>query len=192
MEVDFPSAFDAEGEPSKFLARMKRRVAKDFRWTRLVCLQSVMLLAYWLHVFGRNDEALEVCRFLAQAEFTGNCCLWDSIEAALALQSRLLRHQGSQEEADECVDRIRSTSFLETRLDGVILQTLERNVQAAIDDATRTSQPRERDWRLLSLTETCILIELGGSSALPASALEERYFANVRRLREMVNLPPFC
>ena len=172
------------------MARIKRRAAKDFRWTRAVCLQSVMFLAYWLHVFGRNDEALEVCRFLAQAEFTGNYHLWGSVEWALALQARLLRHQGLPDEAAKCVDRIRSTGFLETRLDGGILQKYERDVQAALDDATSTSKPREQGWRILSLAETCILIELGGSSILPVTALEERHFANVQRLREMATLPP--
>ena len=66
--MDLPVAFDATIESVKFLARAKQRAAKSFSFTKSSALQYAADLAFWLYLFGREDEALEVCEFLGDPE----------------------------------------------------------------------------------------------------------------------------
>ena len=63
--VALPPALLSEEESGSILARVKARAAKRFRWTSAAALRDVTESAYWLHVFRRDAEALEVCEFLA-------------------------------------------------------------------------------------------------------------------------------
>ena len=178
-----PAVFNSQGEPVKFMARMKDRAAKNFRWTAKRPLEDAMYLAYWSYVFGRNDDALQVCEFLSQFQFSGDYNLWTWIEASLALEARLLRTFGRQQKAAECVARIRATGFVEARLDGVLLSGKERNIGYAVSDGDKI---RERNWRAIMMTELCVVIELGGSQELPVQRLEVMFQENVLRLQELV------
>ena len=82
MNVQFPPAFDGDRETAKFLARMKRRASKDFGWSCSRSLEDAMYLAYWLNVFGEDHQALDVCEFLGEAQFTGDTRLWTWIEGS--------------------------------------------------------------------------------------------------------------
>src|SRR5689334_3242656 len=103
--VSLPNAFDAEKEGVKFLSRIKSRASREFRWTRWHSLENASRLAYWLYVFGRTDQALEVCRFVSQYQFAHDYNFWSWVEYTLALQSRLLREEGNKQEASECIKR---------------------------------------------------------------------------------------
>jgi len=181
-----PPVFNSQGEPVKFMARIKDRAAKDFRWTAKRPLEDAMYLAYWSFVFGRSDDALQVCEFLAQFEFSGDYNLWTWIEASLALEARLLRALRRKQEAAECIARVRTAGLVEERLDGVLLTRYQRNVSDTFSDGNRT---RERDWRAIMLTELCVIVELGGSQQSPVQPLEVMFQENVSRLQELVGAP---
>lgn len=190
--VKLPIVFNSEGEPSKFLARLKRRASKCFRWTHRRSLEESMLLAYWLYVFGEDANALEVCQFLTQAQLTVERRHWPYIEGSLSLLSRLLRSQGQNDEAAECIEPIRtiinetfSPGVPEARLAGAFLRRDEGSLEGALTDATGMGRLMERSARESMLVELCTLIELGGSLTLPVSVLEEKFEENLCRLKEL-------
>lgn len=184
--MQHPKAFDPQHEPVKFLARMKSRAANNFKWTVSRSLEDAMYLAYWCHMFGRDDEALEVCEFLSTFEFAGNHSLWTWIEGSLALYARLLRGRNDQGAVGVCIQRIRAAGFVESRLSGLLLDSHQRNIGFAVSDGDK---PRERDWRAVFAKELCTVIELGGSKLLPAQKAELLYQENLARLQELVGVP---
>ena len=172
-----PTVFSSQDEPIKFMARVKDRAAKNFKWTVSRSLEHGMYLAYYSYVFGRRSDASEVCEFMSQFQFAGDFQLWGWVEHTLALEARLLRFSGRPQEAAECVGRIRDASFVETRLNGSLLGT--RNLNAAISDGRKIA---ERNRRVLRLIELGTVIELGGSKELPVQILEILFQENLTRL----------
>jgi hypothetical protein len=181
--MQHPKAFDSQHEPVKFLARMKSRAANNFKWTVSRSLEDAMYLAYWCHVFGRDEEALEVCEFLSAFEFAGNYNLWSWIEGSLALHARLLRGRDDPKAAVACTQRIRAAGFVEGRLSGSLLNNYQRNIGAAVNEQDK---PRERDWRAVLAKELCTIIELGGSQTLPVQKAELMYQENLAHLQALV------
>lgn len=92
--LEFSAVFAAEQEPNSMLARKKRSIAARFSFTRERELEKVYCLALYLHVFGRNKEAIEVCNFLMQEEFHGDNSLWYHIECALGLKYVIEKQTG--------------------------------------------------------------------------------------------------
>src|SRR5438270_9931361 len=84
-----PAVLDAAREKNAFLARIKKRIAKHFRWTRSASLLDVAELAFLLDAIGRDDDARKTSRSLGQYEFAGNHSLWSGVERALGLAARL-------------------------------------------------------------------------------------------------------
>jgi hypothetical protein len=181
--VQLPAVFDPDRETDKFLTRIKKKAFKSFRWTSAQCLQNGDELAYWLYVFGRDEEALGVCRFLGQYQFAGNFSLWSPIERLLALQARLLQQRGEKDAATACVQRIRDAGFVASRLDGTLLH--DEDVARAIQNADKTS---ERNWRLVNLGEQCFLLALGGAQRLPAGNGERQLQDNLTGLRALLGV----
>jgi hypothetical protein len=179
--ISLPRAFDPRQETHKFLARAKTKASKNFRWTSSKCLSNATTLAFWSHVFGRDEDALEICRFLAQCQFTGNFSLWSSVELALALQSRLLRKLRQRAEARQCIKRIQEAGFVASRLKGDLLD--RDYLKIAIKEGRKIL---EREIRLRMLQELCFMIELGGSKTFPVASLERDYQETMNRLRNMV------
>jgi hypothetical protein len=179
--VALPPALLSEEESGSILARVKARAAKRFRWTSAAALRDVTESAYWLHVFRRDAEALEVCGFLGQYEFAGNYALWTQVEFALALQARLLLQRRKRARAAECTQRLRDAGFVEDRLKGSML---DRNgaLRLALKQGNLVA---ERQARLGRLEELCFLIELGGSRKLPVAEAEADYRLNLSRLQEL-------
>jgi hypothetical protein len=175
-----PAAFDPVLEPNKFLTGIKKRAATKFSRKKQASLENAMRLAYWLFVSGKDDETLEVCRFLGAYEFAGNFNLWSWIEYTLALQSRILRLRGEEGESAESLRRIRAAGFVPSRLTGSLLDDKLKRVHSTASEGDKTG---ERDWSLLALLELCVLIELGGSETWPVTALEEELQQVVARLR---------
>jgi hypothetical protein len=181
-----PSAFDPKKETIPFLARMKKRAGKDFRWTRSRSLEAATLLAYWLHVFGKDDEALEVCAFVGQYEFAGNHDFWTWVESSLALQSRILRSRSQKEKSAQCIERIRAANFVQERLKGQLIYG-ENGYKVGAEDAQKEGDTKlEQEWRIAMVQELTVLIELGGSKRLSPEKLEKEYKDNLARLRELV------
>ena len=179
--VALPPALLTQEEPEPFLARLKARAAKRFRWSSSASLRDVTRLAYWCHVFRRDGEALEVCEFLARYQYAGNYSLWTPVESALALQARLLRKQRKKAAAAACARRIRDAGFVEDRLKGSMLDP-----NSALKLALKQGDAMaEREARLGRLEELCFIIELGGSKALPVAEAEADYSQNLARLREL-------
>ena len=179
--MSLPVVYSSQGEPVKFMAGVKDRAAKNFKWTVSCSLENSMYLDYYSYVFDRRDDALEVCQFLSQFQFAGDFQLWGWVEHTLALQSRLLRFSGRPQEAAECVSRIWDAGFVETRLSGSLLGT--RNLDIAISDGRKIGERNHRAVRLLDL---CTVIELGGSKELPVTTLEVLFQENLTRLQKLV------
>ena len=178
-ERPLPEAFDAEREPNKLLGRAKAKIARNFRWTKAACLYDAVHLAHLLHVFGQDDEALEICRALGEYQFTGSYNLWSAVELALALQSRILRQRGEAAEAAECVRRLREAGFAPARLEGILLDR-----HGAIGTAMKDGdKKREQSLRLILAEELALIIELGGSAVCPVDQMEQRWTENRERLR---------
>lgn len=186
INSDLPPAFLDEAEPHKFLSRLKKRASKNFKLTKSSSLENAFVLAYWLYVFGRDDEALEVCRFLGQVEFAGNFNIWSWVEKTLALQSRIVRLRGNKEESRRCVERIETACVVEARLKGSLLdgENGRRDcVRLATESGDKTD---ERDCRHLLLSELTYVIEVGRPSWMAVRKLENEYSENLVRLREIV------
>jgi hypothetical protein len=181
MDWPFPAAFDPTGESVKALARAKAKLSKGFKWSKAQCLFDAGALAVLLHVFGRDDQALEVCRALGQIQFDGKYSLWSGVETALTLQARLLRARGETAAADDCVRRVRDAGFSDNRLDGILL---DRNgtVSLAVEDGDTKS---ELAGRVTMAKEIAFVIELGGSEKCPMDRMEREWESNVARIREL-------
>lgn len=182
-EVQLPPPFDPDGETVKFLARAKKKASKNFKPTRSKALVSASDLAFWLHIFGRDEEAFQVCEFLYKLDIAEEMNLWSPVEPSVALRARLLREGGDSDGCAQCVERIRNMDFVVERLEGVLLEGCLKNVKYAVEDRDKT---RERNWRLGTALEQCVLIELGGSDTLPVDQLESEFKANFQRLQELV------
>jgi len=185
-DISLPLVYNASGADSDFLSRLKKRAAKNFKWTREQSLQDSTYLAYWLAFFGQEDDALALCDFLVQVEFSGNYRHWSWIEGCLALGARLRRRQGDTEGAGDYVDRIRNQQFVADRLKGVLLQNYNRAVNSAIELASKSD---ERDARILVAKELCVMIELGGSSEKARDEIEAQFRENQARLMTLVDAP---
>jgi len=149
-----------------------------------------MLLAYGCFIFGKEEQAMEVCEFLQQYQFMGDYSRWGWIEGSLALYSRLLRKHGKLEHATVCVDRIQATGFQKSRLSRTppnIMTSIEQNVKVAQED---NDHLRERDWRIVLLKEQCTVIEMGGSTDLPQTEAEAMFQSNLTRIKELVGALP--
>jgi hypothetical protein len=174
-----PAAFDPTGEPVKALAAAKKKLAGGFRWSKAQSLYDAVKLAVLLHVFGRDDKALEVCAALGRVQFDGKYELWSAVEKALVLQARLSRARGDLAAAAECVRRVREAGFVDDRLKGLLL---DRNgtVRESVKDGDTKS---EQAGRLILAGELAFIIELGGSAECPVERMEREWEENTARLR---------
>jgi hypothetical protein len=187
--VTLPPAFDADQEAHPFLVRVKKKAAKDFRWSKAGCLENALRLAWWLFIFGKEEEALEVCRFLGQSEFKGNFNLWTWVELGLALQARLTRQRGLADEAERCRERIAAAGFAKGRLEGNLLDGAGGRRDCVRQAAASGDETRERDWSAMALMELCFVIEMVGSNACPVAHLEQEFEQICARLRTLLDVP---
>jgi hypothetical protein len=178
-----PKAFDPGREKDKFLAGLKKKIPKNFDFNSMECLENAMILAYWLYVFKKDGEAMEICGFLEQMKFSGKYDLWSFLENTLALHSRILQEKGSPEESKKCINRINAAGFVKERLDGT--QRYNQDIQNAARDGNKTE---EKKFRLLDLTELCFMKELGGSKFFPAEKLEQLIQNSITNLRKLSGL----
>lgn len=174
------AAFSPSPDDSPFLKRIRAKAAKGFKHTKATSLENATLLAFWLFALDRADEALDVCRFVGQAEFNGNFNLWSWVEVALALQSRLLKSK-DKKQAKQCLDRIEAAGYVDSRLSGSLLD--RDTVRDAIRDQDKSL---ERDARLVNVFELCFIAALGGSKKIPVKAAEKEMADHIARLRELV------
>ena len=181
--MTLPAPFNHENETIAFLSKAKKRAAKNFKFTRAQSLDNSMRLAYWLYVFEKDDEAMEVCEFLSRFEFSGNFNLWSWIELSLALEARLLRARNENAAAVKCVERILSAGFVGERLEGLLLRNTIKNIEQARKESDKVG---ERDWRQNLMLELCIVIEVSRVQELPVDGLELMFQDNIDRLREML------
>ncbi len=181
--LPFPKGFAANISESKFLNRIKKKAVKNFSWSSAKSLENASNLSYWLLVFDKENESLEVCEFLSKFQFNSNFNLWSWIEHSLALQSRIYRKRKKLNKASHCIDRIISAGFVKERLDGLFVEDREKQIKIAILDNDKWAT---REWIFLLLIEICILSELGGSSKLPIEILEMKFTENLQKLRKML------
>jgi hypothetical protein len=179
-----PDAFDPNGETDTFLERLKKNASTKFSWKQK-SLEAAKQLAYWLYVFGKEDDTLEVCRFLGTYQFAGNFSLWSWVERTLALQARIARQRDQHDELAECVRRITAAGFVSSRLHGSLLEGHLEGIQRAVAAGDKTSQ---RNWSLVALGELCMLIELGGSDTWPTARLEQEFATILAQVRALLKV----
>lgn len=180
-----PSAFDYASEANKFLARVKKKAATKFAFTRQSSLVAACDLAFWLYVHRRDEEAAKVCRFVAQTEFTGNFNLWSWVEIVLSLNVRLV---SSSAEKRALVNRIKEAGFEESRLAGSLLSGKD-GYRACIEQSVKDGETTfERDWRMVALKELSFIIALGGSKKLPVSKAEAEFQTHLRALQVLLGI----
>jgi hypothetical protein len=183
LPTDLPPAFDPGLETNNRLKKAKASISKKFSWTRNDPLFEAKRLAYLLMVFGKDDEAIEVCQFLGQMEFQGYR-LWTAVEFALALEARLQRLRGEKNLAAACVDRIRKAGFVKERLEGSMLDP-NHALEIALDEK---DEKRELPARLQHAAEIAFIIELGGSKKCPVKKLEGEWSKNLARLKVLAGV----
>ncbi len=191
--VILPAVFDKSIGDPKFLVRLKQRTAKNFKWTHRKSLQDVMLVAYWCYAFDRVKEALEVSQFLAQAQFDGALDRWIWIQSSLILQSRILKTHGLLQKANDCLNRVRSVGDDTYRFNGMVLRLYERDVNDALDLATRGSARLgklcEVAGRMMTVMELFFLVEMDSSPTLPGELLEDKLDDHLKRLKSLAEKP---
>lgn len=84
--LEYSSVFSTENEDNRFLLRKKQSIVERFKFSIEREVEKVYSLAYWLHVFGRDREAITVCDFLLQKEFDGDNSIWYHVERAIGLK----------------------------------------------------------------------------------------------------------
>lgn len=184
MDTTLPPVFDANRESDPKLGKVKASVAKKFSWTKQEPLFDTLRLASLLVVYGKEAEAIEVCRTMGRLEFKGTFHLWSSVQRALALQARLCRQRGEHEEADECLRRVREAGFVETRLEGTLLDP-----NGGLEEALKEkNKRREQTARLSRAAELAFIIELGGSEVLPVAAAEADWEQNMTALKQLAGV----
>ena len=186
MDQTLPSAFDPAPETDKRLAKAKERLAKKFSWKKKAALFEAVQLAHLLVVYGKEDEAVEICAALGRIEFDGTWNLWAAVELALALQARLLRQQGQGAAADRCRQRIVDAGYVDDRLDGSLLDCSD-----AIPEAIKEGDQKwELEARLAYAAELAFLLELGGSAKRPVASLENDWTANLLAMQRLAGVSP--
>ena len=181
MDWPIPDAFNPEDETKKVLAQAKAKLSKGFKWSKAQCLYDASALAVLLHVFDRDDVALEVCRGLGRIPFDGTFSLWSAVETALTLQARVLRRRGDEAGAAECLRRVREAGFVPKRLEGGLLDPND-TVKESVKDGRKKS---EQAGRLILAKELAFIIELGGSEKWPVDHTEQEWQENIARPREL-------
>lgn len=180
---DIPKAFDYDSESVPLLARVKKKAANKFAFTRQASLTAASDLAYWLFVFRRDRESVEVCRFLVRAEFDDDFNLWSMVEEVLVLLSRLTT---DKRESKKCVSRVAEAGYESSRLTGALLAGRDgyrANLTAAVADKDKSA---ERDWRLIAVKALCFVVAMGGSKKLSSSAAESELQDHLAALRLLV------
>lgn len=84
--LEYSSVFPTENEGNRFLLRKKQSIVEHFKFSIEREVEKVYSLAYWLHVFRRDREAITVCDFLLQKEFDGDNSIWYHVERAIGLK----------------------------------------------------------------------------------------------------------
>ncbi len=181
MDTTLPNAFNPAFEANPELLKVKTSLFKKFGWKKVATLYEAVHLAHLLVVFGKEEEAIEVCRTLGRIEFNGSFQYFGAVELALALQARLCRRSGDVTTAKQCIQRIQQAGFVDDRLQGTLL---DRNGQLA--EAIRLGKKRaERIPRLILAAEQTFICELGGSEKLPAAKLEKELNENLNALKNL-------
>jgi hypothetical protein len=173
------------------VARLANSLAKNFKSTASDPLERAKNLAYLLYVQEQPALCLQVCQLLSDITFKGNYNLWTWIELTLALEWKLRADAGQQELAQACANTIRDTYQTGSETEQVQkIATLERRLMGSLLYDTEIANAQqsgdkigEKNWLMLQLGALLFIEALGGSNALPASALEQQFALNLAKLR---------
>ncbi len=114
-------------------------------------------LAYWLYIYGYNDEVHEIYDITKEVDFPGkgSFAVWDYLFFIWGLEIYLLKQRGSQEEAQRIIDKMdkcyQNTVLTKAQEEGrrnnvsYEMVSQERNVSA------QTSKARANSWRITAL-----------------------------------------
>ncbi|MCM1577736.1 MAG: hypothetical protein NC078_02905 [Ruminococcus sp.] len=148
-----------------------KRILKKFSFNSARSLQELTELALWLYVFGFYEEALSVCDIVKDCPFTGNYDLWDNIDYALCIKSRILREQGKTDQSREIISYV--NKFRHPELYANILPwftvTLDENIQSNFQSGCKTAA---RKWRVIKLS-CAVAYREGGDFPLTENELEK-------------------
>jgi hypothetical protein len=189
--VKLPPEFDPRKECDKFLRGVKKRASTKFSYAKATSLRTGAVLAYWLYVFGRPREALEVCRFLGLYDLEALAYRWDALEPSLTIQSRILREIGKRSAAAACMKRVRDAGPHPSRVTGEMVFKNKGNsayLQQVEYCIAENRKSGERGWRRCALVELCFIIEMGGSKKCPVVKAEKEFQNQMEALRKMLKI----
>lgn len=176
--VELPPEMDPESEPVKYLAQIKRRASKNFKWTRKHSLEEGVDLAFFLLVWGRIEEALSVATFLAQKPFTGHE-IWYLTETANILAARIHRERGDAATAARFLKRIHEVGYVETRLDETTFERARDSIEG-----NRGYMKGQIAWRRILCQELMFAIEMLRESGRPNAQYERELEQLLSQLRQ--------
>ncbi|MBC6698745.1 DUF6707 family protein [Hymenobacter puniceus] len=173
------------------LVRLAVSLAERFKPSVAATLERTKVLAYWLYVYELPEICLQVCRLLNDLEFKQDYNQWTWVELTLALEWKLRIEAGQMAAAQMCVEKLQATNSvgnpfmqqikvgaLSRRLAGGLLRDVEiEQAELFGDSATATA------YRLIELGEILFIQAQGGSADLSVTELEQRFAADLTKLR---------
>lgn len=196
--IELPQVYSYEAEDIPFLLCEKKRAAKDFKWTRQKSLGDSLYLACWLYVYGRPEQALQVCDFISQQaenpDVHKTLFLWGAVESCLLLAAHLERQRGNAQAAEaylqQVVPHLRKAENWYSAEDD-----LEQARESAAYGRSINSKTHERNWLIALLYRLCDRIELSrwqGRDPERTAAWENELAATYARLRTLAGLTPLA
>jgi hypothetical protein len=158
----------------KNVITLSKGLLKNFSLNSKNDLESLKNLAFWLYIYNKKEDSIEICSIVKDYEFNNNFDLWTWIEYITALYSRLLREFNDIESSKIYSDKILQTyandkKLLNRLLSGKGLYDEKIQLYEAENDIKNANI-----WRFLQFNKLCLIRELGGSDILPIDILEHK------------------
>ena len=93
------------GHKEKKVLSLSKKLVKKCSFNRGSDVENLCHLAYWLYVYGCEDEALKLCEITHEVEFPGKGVwnVWDRILLMWGLEVQIYKNRNMTEKADELI-----------------------------------------------------------------------------------------
>lgn len=154
----------------KRVISLSKKLAKKCSLKSNEDLENLKNLAYWLYIYNKTDDSFQVCSILQNIDIPEERDLYTWLRLVFALNSRLLRERGDEEESKKYIEKIESmikSKVLKRILNGELLydSKIKEWVEKGDEDSAN-------NWRFLQIGMLCLIRELGGSETYPIEILD--------------------
>ena len=93
------------GHKEKKVLALSKKLVKKCSFNSGSDVENLCHLAYWLYVYGCEDEALKLCEITHEVEFPGKGVwnVWDRILLMWGLEVQIYKNRNMTEKADELI-----------------------------------------------------------------------------------------